>query len=60
MRINKFIALASGMSRRRADILVEQGKVLVNGQPAQAGQAIADADVVLLYGREPRRAGQPH
>ena len=52
MRINKFIALASGMSRRRADILVEQGKVLVNGQPAQAGQDIADADVVLLYGRE--------
>ncbi|HSW98971.1 MAG TPA: pseudouridine synthase [Candidatus Saccharimonadales bacterium] len=52
MRINKFIALASGMSRRRADAVVEQGKVLVNGQLAQPGQDVAEADTVAVNGRE--------
>jgi 23S rRNA pseudouridine2605 synthase len=52
MRINKFIALASGMSRRAADAAIEKGRVLVNGQPPTPGQDITDTDAVTLSGRE--------
>jgi 23S rRNA pseudouridine2605 synthase len=51
MRINKFIALATGMSRRSADTVVEQGNVTVNGQTASAGQQIEDTDDVRLVGK---------
>lgn len=51
MRINKFIALASDLSRRQADAAIAGGRVLVNGQNPAAGQAIADADVVTLDGQ---------
>lgn len=50
MRINKFIALATGMSRRSADAAIEQGTVTINGQTAQAGQQIAETDEVRLIG----------
>ena len=32
MRINKYIAASGICSRRKADVLVDQGKVSVNGQ----------------------------
>lgn len=48
MRINKFVALATGMSRRAADRAVEQGSVTVNGQVAAAGSDVSDADEVTL------------
>lgn len=48
MRINKFVALATGMSRRAADAAVEQGKVTVNGEIAASGQQVSEADKVLL------------
>jgi 23S rRNA pseudouridine2605 synthase len=51
MRINKFIAQATGLSRRAADAAIEAGKVSVNGQVATLGQAIAEADTVTLDGR---------
>jgi 23S rRNA pseudouridine2605 synthase len=51
MRINKFIALASGMSRRAADAAVAAGRVQVNGKPPQAGQDVTDVDIVLVSGR---------
>jgi 23S rRNA pseudouridine2605 synthase len=54
MRINKFIALASGMSRRGADAAIEKGRVLVNGQPPVPGQDVTDADTVTLSGHELR------
>jgi len=50
MRINKFIALASGLSRRAADTAIQTGRVQVNSQPPQAGQDITDTDTVTLDG----------
>jgi 23S rRNA pseudouridine2605 synthase len=51
MRINKFVASASGLSRRAADTAIQAGRVLVNGQQPSPGQDISDADVVTLSNR---------
>lgn len=51
MRINKFVALATGMSRRAADTAVETGKVLINNTPATAGATVSDQDTVTLDGK---------
>jgi 23S rRNA pseudouridine2605 synthase len=48
MRINKFVASASGLSRRAADQAIADGRVQVNGQQPQAGQAINPSDTVTL------------
>src|SRR4030088_1414274 len=48
MRINKFVALASGLSRRAADSAIQAGQVTVNGQLAILGQTVTTTDVVLL------------
>lgn len=48
MRINKYIALATGYSRRGADELIADGRVRVNGEVPKAGIQINDLDVVLL------------
>ena len=45
-RLNKFLALALGVSRRQADELIEQGKVTVNDQPAKLGQRITATDII--------------
>jgi 23S rRNA pseudouridine2605 synthase len=51
MRINKFIASATGLSRRAADGALEQNKVQVNGQRPTPGQDVGADDVVTLDGR---------
>jgi pseudouridine synthase len=51
MRINKFIALCTGMSRRAADAVIARDVVLVNGKPPTQGQDITDADTVTMSGR---------
>src|SRR5215213_4588244 len=51
MRINKYIAQATGLSRRVADKAVEQGNVLVNGVPAKTGQEVTEQDEVTLGGK---------
>jgi 23S rRNA pseudouridine2605 synthase len=50
MRLNKFIASATGMSRRAADKAIEWGRVTINGEVASAGQQAADSDQVTLDG----------
>ena len=52
MRLNKFIALSLGVSRRKADELIEQGKILVNGDRAVLGRQISQSDTVLCNSRE--------
>ena len=37
MRLNKYIALASGMSRRAADEVIDGGHVTVDGEIAGVG-----------------------
>lgn len=51
IRINKFIANAGICSRRDADKLVEQGKVLVNGKPATQGMTVTNEDTVCIGGK---------
>ncbi|HUC90326.1 MAG TPA: pseudouridine synthase [Patescibacteria group bacterium] len=51
MRINKFVALASGLSRRAADQAVAEHRVKVNGQPAATGQDITETDNITLDNR---------
>ncbi|HET9173814.1 MAG TPA: pseudouridine synthase [Candidatus Saccharimonadales bacterium] len=48
MRINKYIALATGLSRRAADAAIAQGSVTVNGMVAGMGQDVTDKDQVTL------------
>ena len=52
MRLNKFIALSLGVSRRKADKLIEQGKILVNGDRAVLGRQISQSDTALYNSRE--------
>lgn len=51
MRLNKYVANASGMSRRSADEAIAGGRVNVNGQVAIIGQRVSPEDSVTLDGR---------
>ncbi|HSX46215.1 MAG TPA: pseudouridine synthase [Candidatus Saccharimonadia bacterium] len=51
MRINKFVAQASGLSRRAADRAIEEGRVKVNGQSADIGVEISEGDSVTFDGQ---------
>jgi pseudouridine synthase len=57
MRLNAFLARAGIASRRRADELIEQGRVRVNGEPGQLHLVVGARDVVEVDGR--RVAAQP-
>lgn len=50
MRINKFVALATGMGRRTADTVITAGRVQVNGRAPSVGQDIGATDTVTLDG----------
>ena len=50
MRLNKYIATNFGVSRREADLLIEKGKVTINGTKAEIGQRVEDGDKVLVDG----------
>ena len=50
MRINKYVALATGMSRRAADAAIAQSRVLVNGQIPAVGYNVRQDDTVTLDG----------
>ncbi len=51
MRINKFIASATGLSRRVADMAIEQGNVTINGERATLGSNVHDQDEVRMRGK---------
>lgn len=51
MRINKYIALATPLSRRGADSAIAAGRVTVNGMTPDSGQDIKKGDEVALDGR---------
>lgn len=51
MRINRFLAQATGISRRMADRAVEAGRVIINERPAAAGSQVETGDVVMLDGK---------
>lgn len=49
-RLNKFLALHLGLSRREADELIAAQRVMVNGNPAVLGARLQPADTVQLDG----------
>src|ERR1044071_5751143 len=51
MRLNKYIASGSQLSRRAADAAIAAGRVQVNGKPAEQGIDVSDTDVVTLDNR---------
>ena len=50
MRINKFLSEAGVCSRRAADKLIEDNKVLIDGVPASLGSKVYDDSVVVCDG----------
>jgi 23S rRNA pseudouridine2605 synthase len=55
-RIQKVLAEAGVASRRAVEALIEEGRVTVNGDPAQLGQKIDPTDRVRVDGRPVRLA----
>ncbi|MBW4061922.1 rRNA pseudouridine synthase [Candidatus Saccharibacteria bacterium] len=51
MRLNRYVASASGLSRRAADMAIQDGRVTVNGDIATLGLPITD-EVVCLDDRK--------
>lgn len=49
-RINKFVALASGVSRRGADAAIAEGRVFVNDVKPTSGYDVKPTDVVTFDG----------
>lgn len=58
MRINQYVARATGISRREVDVAIAQGSITINGQPAKIGQQVNDDDVVML--NDTRLSLEPH
>ena len=50
MRINKYLAEAGIVSRRGADQWILDGRVMINGKPAELGSRIEDGDEVKVDG----------
>lgn len=51
MRINKYLAKATGLSRRAADEVIAQGRVTINGAQPALGQEATQTDLILLDGK---------
>lgn len=51
MRINKYLSLASGVSRRQADKLIVEGRVSIGNLIATTGQQVEDSSRVFLDGK---------
>jgi 23S rRNA pseudouridine2605 synthase len=60
MRINRFLALATSLSRRGADKAVESGQVLVNGRIATIGHDVTAQDTISYNGRTLTLADTAH
>ena len=52
MRLNRYIAQYSSISRRKADELISTGKVIVNRQTAHLGTQVTEQDSVFVDGNK--------
>lgn len=61
IRLNKYLSEMGVCSRREADRFVEEGRILVNGKPAELGQKITETDTLTVDGKviEPASKDQP-
>lgn len=51
IRLNKYLAERLGVSRREADLLIENGKIKVNGEMARIGQKAQENDEIVYKGK---------
>ena len=51
MRINRFVALATGVGRRQADAYITDDRVRVNERAVEPGYIVKSTDVVTLDGK---------
>lgn len=51
MRLNKYLSDAGVCSRREADRLIEEGRVLVDGKPAIQGMQVEDTQKIKVDGK---------
>ena len=58
VRLNRYISLCGVCSRREADRLIEDGRVQVDGQPAQAGMQVSDLQCITVDGKRIHPAQQ--
>ncbi|MFZ1258146.1 MAG: pseudouridine synthase [Candidatus Saccharimonas sp.] len=54
-RLNKYLALQLGISRREADNLIATGTVVINDQPAVIGSRVTPGDIVSVAGKALRQ-----
>lgn len=52
VRLNKFIALHAGLSRREADEMIRKGHVTINGQRAIMGARANSDDIIEVHGEK--------
>lgn len=52
VRLNKFLSEKGICSRREADRLIDEGKVMVNGVCAVMGQKVSSADEIVVDGKK--------
>ncbi|MBR6321397.1 MAG: 23S rRNA pseudouridine synthase F, partial [Lachnospiraceae bacterium] len=50
IRLNKYLSERGVCSRREADRLAEEGRILVNGAPAAPGLKVTEADEIRVNG----------
>ncbi len=50
-RLNKFVSETGYCSRREADRLIQEGKILVNGVVPELGTKVTEADVITVDGK---------
>ncbi|MBU2527462.1 MAG: pseudouridine synthase [Bacteroidetes bacterium] len=51
IRINKYLSDIGYCSRRQADKLIEEGRVLVNGKAPEMGVKVSETDVISIDGK---------
>ena len=51
-RINKYLSEVGFCSRRAADILIEEGKVTINGEITEIGSKVEEGDLVEVEGQK--------
>ena len=56
IRINKYLSEVGYCSRRRADRLIEEGKVTINGEVTEIGSKVEDNDEVEVEGQRIKKS----
>lgn len=59
IRLNKYLSESGVCSRREADRLIEQGKVVVNNVTAIAGMKVSDNDEIYVSGKRVKHEEKP-